>query len=175
MTLVVNLLAGPGSGKSTTAAGIFYHLKQQDVNAELVTEYAKDIVWQGSTNLLANQVHILGEQYLRLWRLRDQVDVIITDCPLFLCLYYGSKQYDSFKNLAWELFNEFDNLNYFINREKKYNPKGRVQNEEKARKIDNDVWALLLEYKVPFDSVLGNKDAAEFLANNVVRELCRRA
>lgn len=171
MTIVVNLLAGPGSGKSTTAAGIFYHLKQNDVNAELVTEYAKDIVWQGSTNLLGNQVHILGEQYLRMWRLKDQVDVIITDCPLFLCMYYGSKQSDNFKALAWELFNEFENFNYFVQRVKKFNPKGRVQTEEKANRIDKEVKQLLYDNEVPFDIITGDKSAALTIANEVLKEL----
>lgn len=173
MTLVVNLLAGPGSGKSTTAAGIFYHLKQNDVNAELVTEYAKDIVWQGSTNLLGNQVHILGEQYLRMWRLKGQVDVIVTDCPLFLCMYYGSKQSDNFKNLAWELFNEFDNFNYFVQRVKTFNPKGRVQTEEKAKRIDFELESLLLDNEVPFDYVVGNSNAASYISGEVLRELAK--
>src|SRR5690349_3034479 len=173
MTLVVNLLAGPGSGKSTTAAGIFYHLKQNDVNAELVTEYAKDIVWAGHTNLLGNQVHILGEQYLRMWRLKDQVEVIVTDCPLFLCMYYGSKQSDNFKNLAWELFNEFENFNYFIQREKQFNPKGRVQTEEKAKKIDKELEQLLLDNEVPFDYVVGDRNASVGIANLVLRELAK--
>ncbi len=45
-TLVVNLLGGPGSGKSTTAADVFARLKWQDINCELVTEFAKDLVWE---------------------------------------------------------------------------------------------------------------------------------
>lgn len=41
---VVNLFAGPGSGKSTTAAGIFYILKSEyNINCEYVSEYARYI------------------------------------------------------------------------------------------------------------------------------------
>lgn len=43
MTIYVNLYGGPGSGKSTTAAGVVSQLKLLSINAELVTEYAKDL------------------------------------------------------------------------------------------------------------------------------------
>lgn len=35
---VINLIAGPGAGKSTTAAGVFSRLKFNDINCELVTD-----------------------------------------------------------------------------------------------------------------------------------------
>lgn len=41
---VVNLFAQPGAGKSTGAAYIFAKLKMAGVNAELITEFAKDKV-----------------------------------------------------------------------------------------------------------------------------------
>ena len=42
--LVVNLFGVPGAGKSTGAAYIFSQLKMAGVNAELITEFAKDKV-----------------------------------------------------------------------------------------------------------------------------------
>lgn len=171
MTIVVNMVAGPGTGKSTTAAGVFYELKSAGINAELATEYAKDVVWEGSLNKLGNQVYILGKQYHRLWRLNEQVDVIITDCPLFLGLYYGEKESPAFKNLALELFNSFDNMVYFIGRVKEYNPKGRVQNETKARDIDRVLKDLLVEHKVGYTEVPGDRYAADTIAGEVLHRL----
>ena len=46
--LVVNLFAGPGTGKSTAAAQIFQALKWQRFSCELVTEFAKEKVWEES-------------------------------------------------------------------------------------------------------------------------------
>ena len=43
-TLIMNLYGGPGSGKSTGAAYIFSMLKMVGVDAEYVTEFAKDKV-----------------------------------------------------------------------------------------------------------------------------------
>ena len=45
---IVNLFGAPGAGKSTGAAYIFSKLKLAGVNAELVTEFAKDKVWESS-------------------------------------------------------------------------------------------------------------------------------
>ena len=37
--LVINLIGGPGCGKSTVASGLFYALKKLQVNAELSLEW----------------------------------------------------------------------------------------------------------------------------------------
>lgn len=44
---IINLWAGPGSGKSTIAAYVFSKLKMKNINCELVTEYAKQLVYSG--------------------------------------------------------------------------------------------------------------------------------
>ena len=51
-TIVVNLIAGPCSGKSTIAAGLFHKLKQQGIEAEMSLEFAKDKVLNINTNLM---------------------------------------------------------------------------------------------------------------------------
>ena len=43
--LVVNLFGAPSAGKSTGAAYIFSKLKMAGYNAELVTEFSKDMCW----------------------------------------------------------------------------------------------------------------------------------
>lgn len=53
-TLVVNLFGEPGAGKSTGAAYVFAMLKMAGVDAELVTEYAKDKVWESNTEVFKN-------------------------------------------------------------------------------------------------------------------------
>lgn len=46
--LIVNLFGAPGAGKSTLAAYVFAKLKMAGVNAELVTEFAKDKTWENN-------------------------------------------------------------------------------------------------------------------------------
>jgi ATP:corrinoid adenosyltransferase len=65
---VINIFAGPCAGKSTTAAGLFYLMKVSGYNVELVTEYAKDMTWEGRHNILGDQLYILAKQNRRLER-----------------------------------------------------------------------------------------------------------
>lgn len=174
MTLVVNLVAGPGAGKSTTAAATFAELKLRGVNCELVTEYAKELVWGETVATLGNQVYIMAKQYHRLWRLRDKVDVIVTDSPLFLSVYYGVKESQTFKELTVELFNTFDNITWFLNRVKTYTPVGRLQTEDEARMIDIALWNLLVDHKIDFDEIQADRTAPSRITERVIAELERR-
>ncbi len=133
--LIINFYGGPGSGKSTMAARVFAELKERKHNAELVTEFAKDLTWQESFGVLDNQLYVFAKQYHRLWRLKDKVDIVVTDSPLVFSLVYG-KTSDTFKQLVKEEFNKFDNINIFLQRVKEYQPKGRSQTEEEAKLID---------------------------------------
>lgn len=171
MTLYVNLVAGPGAGKSTTAAGVFFELKQAGVNCELVTEYAKDLVWGRTTETLGNQIYIFGKQYHRLWRLRDQVDVVVTDCPLFLSMFYGANESDAFRALVLETFNSMDNLTYFLDRVKRFNPVGRLQTEDEARKIDSVLLDLLQTHVSDYEHITADRAAAGTIADDVLARL----
>lgn len=59
--IVVNLFGTPGSGKSTGAAYIFSQLKMAGINAELVTEFAKDKVWENNEEVFKNQAYMFGK------------------------------------------------------------------------------------------------------------------
>lgn len=156
--IVINLFAGPGSGKSTTCAGVFSQLKLAGVNCEMALEYAKDKVWEKSFHTLDNQIYIFGKQLHKLWRLKDQVDVIITDSPLLFSIHYDKTNNMAFEALVLDQFDEFENRNYFIHRDINYNPKGRIQTAEEACSIDTDIDNMLHKYSIPVTHV--NKDEA---------------
>jgi hypothetical protein len=154
--IVVNLYAGPGTGKSTSCAQIFSELKWQGVNCEMAREFAKDKVWEESFKVLDDQIYIFGKQQHRMKVLIGQVDVIITDSPLLLSVIYDKTGNQNFKNLVLDTHNQFENINVFLEREKPYNPKGRVQNEDKAKILDNQIKDLLNELNIPFIKMKGN-------------------
>lgn len=171
MTLVVNMVGGPGTGKSTTAAGVFFELKNRGVNCELIQEYAKDQVWGRTTTTLGNQIYIFGKQYHRLWRMMDQVDVVITDAPIILSLYYGERESDTFRKLVYETFTSMNNYTVFLNREKAYNPAGRNQTEDEAKQIDYVLLDLLDDYSVPYEVINANRDAPGIIAEHTLSRL----
>ncbi|WP_149029075.1 hypothetical protein [Campylobacter fetus] len=94
-TTVIKIFGGPGAGKSTLAAKIFAELKMNyDGSVEYVQEYAKSLVWQGKEHLLSNQPLVTNGQKNMLMPLVGKVDVIVTDSPLELGLFYANcKEY----------------------------------------------------------------------------------
>ena len=148
--LVVNLFGGPGTGKSTLAAALFSNLKIKGVNAELVTEFAKDLVWSERNKELQDQVYILGKMYHKLWRLKDKVDVVVIDSPLPLCVYYDQGKTPGMDEFVVSLFNQFTNINILLERNFPYQQEGRYQDEEGAVKVHNDIYKLLDELDIKF-------------------------
>jgi len=149
---VINLFAGPGAGKSTLRSGLFYQMKILGINCEDVTEFAKDVTWEGHFNLLSDQLFLLAQQNRKLERLRDKVDWVITDSPLLFGLHYAKPEYlpNSFKNLVLDIWNSYENYNIFINRNHSYSNIGRNQNEEEALLIDTQLKTLLNENDIKF-------------------------
>ena len=86
--LNINLFGGPGTGKSTIAAGIFSAMKHSHMRAELLQEYAKDLTYGKDGVKLSDQLYVLGKQHHKLFRLRDQVDYVIHDSPFVMGVTY---------------------------------------------------------------------------------------
>ena len=170
MTLVVNLYGGPGTGKSTTAAGLFYRIKKHGLfNVELVTEFAKDLTWEERHNVLANQAYILGTQYHRLMRVYDKVDIIITDGPLLNSVVYNEGGVPEVADLAITLHESLINYDVYLLRTKSYNPLGRTQTEEEAKKLDETIKDVLAAYAPGF-KVSGTEDIhVDILAAEIER------
>lgn len=137
--IVINLFGAPGAGKSTGAAIVFAALKQAGINAELITEFAKDKTWEHNATALGCQEYVFGKQSYRLARCKADVDVIVTDSPLPLSILYTQDPAllaeDAFHKVVMNVFNSYHNCNYYINRTKVYNPKGRNQTEEQSDAI----------------------------------------
>ena len=167
MTIVINLFAGPGAGKSTTATGVFSLLKLHGVNCEYVSEYAKDLAWEKTLMVYYNQIAILGEQHRRQHRLLDKVDVMITDSPILQQAAYVEDPW--YLDICRHLFDEFDNRNYFIQRSKEFNPEGRKHNLEEAKVVDKKIWHILDDY--PHLSLKGTHHAINIITNDVLEVL----
>jgi len=166
--LIVNLFAGPGTGKSSTAAGLFSELKWRGHTTEMALEFAKDKVWERSTAVLDNQIYIFGKQHHRIWRLRDQVEVVVTDSPLLMSLIYGAENTSKqFHELVLHEHLQLRNLNIFLGRHKKYDPKGRLQTEEEARVIDAEVGDILGDCGESYTVVPALPESIRWLADRV--------
>lgn len=170
-TLVVNFCGGPCSGKSSMAANVFAHLKWQDINCELVQEYAKDLVWEHRHKTFENQIYMFGKQHHRIYRVVGQVDVIVTDSPILLTPIYDLEKRNTLKNLVLEEFNKVHNLNIFLKRKKKYQPKGRNQNEEQAKEKDLEIKTFLEENKIRYSEIDGTMKSVDSIINTITTTL----
>lgn len=158
--LVVNLLGGPGTGKSTTAAALFAAAKRAGYACELVTERAKELHYEGSP-LMANQLYILAAQYRRLWALRSHgLDLVITDGPLALSHVYAAAPFDAdwWHTTVSQTVDTFENFNVFLRRVKPYATYGRSQTESEARALDQ---AILASPYIPLHAVVDADATAE--------------
>lgn len=160
MVTVINLYGGPGVGKSTTAAGLFFRMKTTGMNVELVTEFAKDLTYRKSTHVLRDQGYVLAEQHHRLWQCRDQVDFVVTDSPLLLPLVYaelGDSIYHTteFRDYVLSLMSSYNNVNFFLNRpsNQTYSMIGRQQSHQEAQQIDQKIIDLLNDLRVDWTLV----------------------
>lgn len=154
--LNINIFGGPGVGKSTAAADIFSEMKKEGYVVELTHEYAKDLTYSQEFTRLSDQVHILGEQHHKLFRLKDKVDYTINDSPFILgCAYLDRSDtfpYDAFIDFSVKLFNSYTNLNILLIRDYdlKYQTFGRNQDLNGAVEKDKEIRELLTTNSIPF-------------------------
>ena len=181
MTQIINLFGGPGAGKSTMAAAIFAELKIRGYSIELVTEYAKDLVWERRYNTLKNQIYVLGKQLHRIIRLTEEnkVDIVITDSPIILSgIYYKERSNiplpREFEDLVIKVFNSFCNINFFVKRnEHIYESKGRLESLDEAIAIDSKIKDFLISNDIPLNYVEGYYKDLHTTCDTIERMLTR--
>lgn len=175
-TIVVNLFGVPGSGKSTGAAYIFAMLKMAGVNAELITEFAKDKVWEENKTAIESQTYLFGKQSYRMFRCANKVEVIVTDSPLPLSILYNTDAAltESFNQTVMDVFNSYENANYLLKRVKPYNPSGRLQTEHEADELESPLKNLLDTRSISYTCVDGYKDGYDTIVNGVYRMIKSR-
>ncbi len=159
---VINLFGGPGSGKSTTAAGLFYNMKLQHQSVDLVTEYAKELVWEGRlADMLDKQEDIFVEQQSRIRRLRNNVDYAIVDSPLLLSYIYPKMNelqrgvdtwpaLTEFLNFVAAVNDTYDNINIFLERPESFEANGRDHSLKESQALDGAIQDTLRGLNQPF-------------------------
>ena len=170
---IICLYGGPGSGKSTTCAGIFYKLKLMRYDVEMVREYVKEWAWEKRPVMAGDQTYFFAKQSRkeRVY-IENQLDFIITDSPLILTHFYGMK-YDELEQLCNTSLTMLKNHHQFIKtkgykvehfvltRDEEYNQQGRYQTAEEAKRFDKEIVELLDQQGIKYHKITGIETAAE--------------
>lgn len=169
---VINLYGGPGTGKSTTAAGLYHKLKINHISAEIVTEFAKDLVYEERLkHMLDQQEYIFAEQNRRLHRLRDKVDYAIIDSPLLLSNVYVNDDWccaSAFKQLVTCTYDSYDNINFVLSRPDEFQEYGRDHTKEESEAIDNKVEEVLIDGGYKFMNIKTDDDTVDNIIKNIL-------
>jgi hypothetical protein len=152
--LVINLFGGPGSGKTTTAAELFFELKKRHYDVELVTEFAKDLIMQNNPDALKHQFYVTGVQAHRIWSAARKMQVVVVDSPIMLGPIYDQRNSKAFLDLCIEYHEELNNLNIFLGRKGvQHSMIGRVHSLTESVGLDNRIHRLLNELKIEYLSL----------------------
>ena len=167
MTKVINIFGGPGIGKSGIAAGVYSKMKAAHLQVELVTEVAKDYVWEERFNILkGDQMIVYAKQHRRMDRLRDNIDYIVTDCPLIMTIAYipESNTYEHLEPLMVESSRSFDNLNFVLERDlNTHTDAGRYHDLVESVQKDHEIQDILTRYNEQFVKVPVNMQTVEII------------
>jgi hypothetical protein len=176
---IINIIGGPGIGKTTISALLFAKLKINGHITEYVQEYAKRLVWTKDYDKLNNQYYVIKKQYQLLKDINDtHINFIITDGPILHGLYYNKYNLDNTSNVEkteeyiLECYEKFNNINIVLQRIKRenqsYEQEGRIQTEEEAKVIDNELKNILKLKNIKYNVFNADDNAVEKIYNFIM-------
>ena len=177
--IIINLVGGPGTGKSLYSSYLFTMLKINGKNVEFTQEYAKDLVWRKKYEILRNQHIVSYHQYQALKGASKYVEAAITDGSLIHSYYYNRHSDVNYSNVdlteerIQEYYKKFDNIVILLKRNPKYpyQQEGRYQTEEEAKEIDDRMKDILKEKKIKYIEIMADMDNTDEMLNYIIQEL----
>jgi len=147
----INLYGGPGIGKSVKAAEIY--LKG---GIELVQEFVKPRAFRQELTLGWDCVHAFSCQLKRELELLDYTD-IVTDSPLLLQVVYAKKNgclvWEQLRDVALKFEEDFNSVNYVLQRCFPYKHAGRIESEFDASAMDEMIEDCLTCWGVKYETL----------------------
>ena len=170
-TLVINLIGGPCSGKSTVAAELFARLKKMGIHCELVSEYIKDRIYEENQTMPKNQIAIFGMEHYNISNKLGKVDVIVHDGSFINNIIYKTEENKYFDDLIISEYKRFWNLDFFIKRGNiEFETYGRIHNLKQSKELDKTIKETYDSYKLSYIEV-ESRDAVDKIIPIVLKEI----
>ena len=170
-TKIINLFGGPGSGKSTITSGLFYELKKRNISCDNPYEFPKQVAWEDNKSQITDQLYIFANQHRGIVRSYGKVDFIILDSPILLSLAYkdgydkgypASLYGESFDKMVFDVFNQYTNINFLLNRDdKQYQTDGRFQSQTESSMFHNRIKNILDDHDLTYFNMEVNGDTVD--------------
>lgn len=171
-TLVVSFFGGPGCSKSTFATGLFSELKWKGVNTELSMEYIKGKIYDEHKYMFSQQIYVFAKQHYSINKLLGKVDVVVTDSPYLLQCAYDKTDNKELQQLIVSEYKKLNTFNVFLCRDSStYNPIGRNETLNEAKKVDLKIRNLLFDNNIPHIYVDSRKENINMILNEVLKKI----
>lgn len=172
-TIVVNLFGEPSAGKSTAAMDITAKLKRKGINAEYVSEFAKDKVYEENNEVFRHQEYIFGKQSFKMGRVKGKVQVMVVDSPLVLSVIYNADPVlgNNFNKTVIDVFNSYENKNYFLTRKHKYEESGRFQTEKEALEVRKILLSRMDILGIQYEFSTSSEEDCMKIVNDIIKEV----
>lgn len=172
-TIVINFFGEPSAGKSTAAMDVTARLKRKGINAEYVTEFAKDKVYENNQEVFKHQQYLFGKQSFRMGRVKNKVQVMVCDSPLLLNIIYNEDEIlgENFNQTVLNVFNSYNNKNYLLVRNHTYENEGRLHNEKEARIVRKKIMNKLDKLNIEYEITSSSEKNCERIANEIAQEV----
>lgn len=176
-TIVINILGGPGVGKTTIANELFIRLKKLGKDVEAVSEFAKELVWEKRSEAFDDRLYMHAEQNHRLMMMNNNLDYIITDSPLILTSIYNnyylknkfSKKYNAMiDEMSIQTWNLYNNITFYIERKTDYNNVGRRESQKQAIDIDSKIKKYLKDHNIEYIKIKDRDNAVDEILNKIL-------
>lgn len=139
-------------------------MKRMGLHVELVREHCKYWAWNDRKVGEWDQIYLLGKQSAYESMLYNKVDYVVTDSPILLAGMYqdlhsdGNRRY--VKRAAYDFMSHANSrgvtyVNFFLQRSKPFDPRGRWESEERAREVDIFIKGELESEGQPFSVIRG--------------------
>jgi hypothetical protein len=175
MSKIINLYAGPSSGKSSISAGLLYQLKKNHISCDAPYEFPKILAWDENYSAIKDQLYVIANQHRGIVKSWGKVDYIIMDSPILLSLvyksYYKGNEYpsilynESFDKLIVDIHSKYDNLNILLKRSIGiHNEKERYQTLEQSLELDLLIQKMLDDNHIQYTEIeVGDDTVSQIL------------
>ena len=146
-------------------------LKRKGINAEYVTEFAKDKVYENNQEVFKHQQYLFGKQSFRMGRVRNKVQVMVCDSPLLLNIIYNDDEVlgEDFNQMVLNVFNSYNNKNYLVVRNHTYEDKGRIHDEKESKILKKKIVDKLDELNIEYCITSSSEKHCEMIACEIAR------